>query len=77
MRIAVAGATGRIGRLTTAALEAAGHQTVPLSRRTGLRRGRRDDARQDRYPVLLEQVPCLVLEQVHAGASSRSSRTSV
>lgn len=36
MRIAVAGATGRIGRLTTAALEAAGHQTVPLSRRTGV-----------------------------------------
>ena len=36
MRIAVAGATGRIGRLTTAALEAAGHQTVPLSRRAGV-----------------------------------------
>ena len=36
MRIAVAGATGRIGRLTTAALEAAGHQTVPLSRHAGI-----------------------------------------
>lgn len=36
MRIAVAGATGRIGRLTTAALEAAGHQAVPLSRRAGV-----------------------------------------
>lgn len=36
MRIAVAGATGRIGRLTTAALEAAGHETVPLSRRAGV-----------------------------------------
>ena len=36
MRIAVAGATGRIGQLTTAALEAAGHQTVPLSRRAGV-----------------------------------------
>jgi uncharacterized protein YbjT (DUF2867 family) len=36
MRIAVAGATGRIGRLTTVALEAAGHQTVPLSRRAGV-----------------------------------------
>jgi uncharacterized protein YbjT (DUF2867 family) len=36
MRIAVAGATGRIGRLTTAALEAAGHQTVPLSRHAGV-----------------------------------------
>jgi uncharacterized protein YbjT (DUF2867 family) len=36
MRIAVTGATGRIGRLTTAALEAAGHQTVPLSRRAGV-----------------------------------------
>jgi uncharacterized protein YbjT (DUF2867 family) len=36
MRIAVAGATGRIGRLTTAALEAAGHETVPISRRAGV-----------------------------------------
>jgi uncharacterized protein YbjT (DUF2867 family) len=36
MRIAVAGATGRIGRLTTAALAGAGHQTVPLSRATGV-----------------------------------------
>ena len=36
MRIAVAGATGRIGRLTIAALDGAGHQTVPLSRRTGV-----------------------------------------
>lgn len=36
MRIAVAGATGRIGRLTVAALEGAGHQTVPLSRAAGV-----------------------------------------
>jgi uncharacterized protein YbjT (DUF2867 family) len=36
MRIAVAGATGRIGRLTIAALDGAGHQTVPLSRATGV-----------------------------------------
>jgi uncharacterized protein YbjT (DUF2867 family) len=36
MRIAVAGATGRIGRLTTAALERAGHQTVPISRSAGV-----------------------------------------
>ncbi|MGH3164972.1 MAG: SDR family oxidoreductase, partial [Trebonia sp.] len=36
MRIAVAGATGRIGRLTTAALDAAGHQTVRLSRSAGV-----------------------------------------
>ena len=35
MRIAVAGGTGRIGRLTIAALDAAGHQAVPLSRGTG------------------------------------------
>ncbi len=35
MRIAVAGATGRIGTLTIAALEAAGHQPVPVSRATG------------------------------------------
>jgi uncharacterized protein YbjT (DUF2867 family) len=35
MRIAVAGGTGRIGRLTIAALDAAGHQTVPLSRSAG------------------------------------------
>jgi len=35
MRIAVAGATGRIGRLTITALEGAGHQAVPLSRATG------------------------------------------
>ena len=36
MRIAVAGATGRIGRLTIATLDGAGHQTVPLSRSTGV-----------------------------------------
>jgi uncharacterized protein YbjT (DUF2867 family) len=36
MRIAVAGATGRIGRLTIAALDGAGHQTVPLNRRAGV-----------------------------------------
>ena len=36
MRIAVAGATGRIGRLTVAALDKAGHQSVPLSRATGI-----------------------------------------
>jgi uncharacterized protein YbjT (DUF2867 family) len=35
MRIAVAGATGRIGRLTMAALEKAGHQAVPVSRAAG------------------------------------------
>jgi uncharacterized protein YbjT (DUF2867 family) len=35
MRIAVAGATGRIGRLTMAVLEKAGHQPVPLSRAAG------------------------------------------
>jgi uncharacterized protein YbjT (DUF2867 family) len=35
MRIAVAGATGRIGRLTMTALARAGHQAVPLSRATG------------------------------------------
>ena len=35
MRIAIAGATGRIGRLTIAALEKAGHQAIPLSRRMG------------------------------------------
>jgi uncharacterized protein YbjT (DUF2867 family) len=36
MRIAVAGATGRIGQLTVAALDKAGQQTVPLSRATGV-----------------------------------------
>jgi uncharacterized protein YbjT (DUF2867 family) len=36
MRIAVAGATGRIGRLTIAGLERAGHQTVPVSRAGGV-----------------------------------------
>jgi len=36
MRIAVAGATGRIGRLTMAALDGAGHQAVPLSRAAGV-----------------------------------------
>jgi uncharacterized protein YbjT (DUF2867 family) len=36
MRIAVAGATGRIGQLTIAALERAGHQSVPVSRRAGV-----------------------------------------
>ena len=36
MRIAIAGGTGRIGRLTIAALDGAGHQTVPLSRSAGV-----------------------------------------
>lgn len=36
MRVAVAGATGRIGRLTLAALERAGHQPVAVSRRAGV-----------------------------------------
>ena len=36
MRIAVAGGTGRIGRLTIAALDGAGHQAVPLSRSAGV-----------------------------------------
>jgi len=36
MRIAIAGGTGRIGRLTSAVLEGAGHQTVPLSRGGGV-----------------------------------------
>jgi uncharacterized protein YbjT (DUF2867 family) len=36
MRIAVAGATGRIGRLTITALERAGHQAVSVSRRAGV-----------------------------------------
>jgi len=36
MRIAIAGATGRIGTLTIAELERAGHQTVPVSRAAGV-----------------------------------------
>lgn len=36
MRIAVAGATGRIGRLTVAALERAGDEPVPISRSGGI-----------------------------------------
>jgi uncharacterized protein YbjT (DUF2867 family) len=36
MRIAVAGGTGRIGRLAIVALDGAGHQTVPLSRSAGV-----------------------------------------
>jgi uncharacterized protein YbjT (DUF2867 family) len=36
MRIAVAGATGRIGQLTIAALERDGHQIVPVSRGAGV-----------------------------------------
>jgi uncharacterized protein YbjT (DUF2867 family) len=36
MRIAVAGATGNIGQLTVAALERAGHQIVPVSRKAGV-----------------------------------------
>jgi uncharacterized protein YbjT (DUF2867 family) len=36
MRIAVAGGTGRIGALTIALLEQAGHQAVPLSRGAGV-----------------------------------------
>jgi uncharacterized protein YbjT (DUF2867 family) len=36
MRIAVAGATGRIGRLTVGTLERDGHQTVPVSRKAGV-----------------------------------------
>jgi uncharacterized protein YbjT (DUF2867 family) len=36
MRVAVVGATGRIGRLTAEALERAGHQTVGISRTQGV-----------------------------------------
>ncbi|HEY9294396.1 MAG TPA: NAD(P)H-binding protein, partial [Microlunatus sp.] len=36
MRIAIAGATGRIGRLTQDVLEQQGHQVVPISRRQGV-----------------------------------------
>jgi uncharacterized protein YbjT (DUF2867 family) len=36
MRIAIAGATGRIGQLTAAVLESAGHQVVPVSRKDGV-----------------------------------------
>jgi uncharacterized protein YbjT (DUF2867 family) len=36
MRVAVAGATGRIGSLTVEALERTGHETVPISRRQGI-----------------------------------------
>ena len=36
MRIAIAGGTGRIGRLTSAALDKAGHQAVPISRAAGV-----------------------------------------
>ncbi|HUN31017.1 MAG TPA: NAD(P)H-binding protein [Trebonia sp.] len=36
MRIAIAGATGRIGQLTITALEGAGHQVVRISRRDGI-----------------------------------------
>jgi uncharacterized protein YbjT (DUF2867 family) len=36
MRVAVVGATGRIGRLTAAALERAGHETVGISRAQGI-----------------------------------------
>jgi uncharacterized protein YbjT (DUF2867 family) len=36
MRVAIAGATGRIGQLTITALEDAGHQTVRISRRDGV-----------------------------------------
>ena len=35
MRIAIAGGTGRIGRLTIDVLALAGHQAVALSRRAG------------------------------------------
>jgi uncharacterized protein YbjT (DUF2867 family) len=36
MRVAVVGATGRIGALTVAALERAGHEPVPVSRSVGV-----------------------------------------
>jgi uncharacterized protein YbjT (DUF2867 family) len=36
MRVAVVGATGRIGRETTTALEGAGHEVVPISRSSGV-----------------------------------------
>ncbi len=36
MRVAVMGATGRIGRYTVGALTRSGHETVPISRSTGV-----------------------------------------
>jgi uncharacterized protein YbjT (DUF2867 family) len=47
MRIAVVGATGRIGRLTSQALEKAGHEVVPISRSHGV-----DVLSDDLRPVL-------------------------
>lgn len=47
MRVAVVGATGRIGRLTSQALERAGHEVAPISRRHGV-----DVLTDDLRPVL-------------------------
>jgi uncharacterized protein YbjT (DUF2867 family) len=55
MKIAVAGATGRLGRHVVDVLEAAGHDVVPISRSAGV-----DVITGDGLAEALEGVECLV-----------------
>ena len=55
MKIAVAGATGRLGRHVVDILEAAGHEVVPISRSTGV-----DVITGDGLAEALAGVECLV-----------------
>ena len=60
-RIAVTGATGFVGRHVVARLEAAGHEVVSLSRRTGTDLAAPDlTALQDGAPPpdLVPRIPC-------------------
>jgi uncharacterized protein YbjT (DUF2867 family) len=54
-KIAVAGATGRVGRHTVEVLEEAGHEVVPMSRSTGV-----DVVTGDGLSEALEGVECIV-----------------
>jgi uncharacterized protein YbjT (DUF2867 family) len=54
-KIAVAGATGRVGRHTVEVLEAAGHDVVPMSRSTGV-----DVVTGERLSEALAGVECIV-----------------
>jgi uncharacterized protein YbjT (DUF2867 family) len=66
MRIAVVGATGRIGRLTVEALERKGHETVGISRSLGI------DVHGDRLAPALAGVDA-VIDALNAPAADRDA----
>ncbi|MGI5267937.1 SDR family oxidoreductase [Nonomuraea sp. CA-218870] len=69
-RVAVAGATGKVGRLTVAALEQRGHEVVRISRSLGL-----DLADEDRVREALYGVEAVVDVTNHPAADRTQAAT--